>query len=384
MLSNDALYYPYINVRSVNWLKATLLCFPHVLRMVPENYLRNELPEMREFSEIVGASDRPLLQGVNVLDPTYEMAQYNFVHRLTSDFDRDPDFFLREFSRDRAFRDHGSGGDWFVPIHRGKFSPVLKSFLFERQLAWQPTHADGANHTYETYQRRRRDDDWILVHPRLGQAIMSTIAAVVAAEQGCDILTELGSVHSALASKQTAAIYDHFIRGELSQQVDNNPTNSVIQFVFMTKFNLDALSAADVAKLSQEREGLYQLKEAVKPMLKHFPSIAGDARKYELLKEASELVVSEWRKKSASFSSLAKGVFSADTIMSQDVANYVAAGASSGAMLGSMGFTVLSAGAGLVVGVILQTVQRYRSLTNSPYKFLTTLEANGATVIASA
>jgi hypothetical protein len=81
---------------------------------------------------------------------------------------------------------------------------------------------------------------------------------------------------------------------------------------------------------------------------------------------------------------MAKRVFSADTIMSQDVANYVAAGASSGAMLGSMGFTVLSGGAGLVVGVILQTVQQYRSLTNSPYKFLTTLEASGATLIASA
>jgi hypothetical protein len=96
------------------------------------------------------------------------------------------------------------------------------------------------------------------------------------------------------------------------------------------------------------------------------------------------MVISEWEKQKASFSRLAKGVFSADTIMSQDVSNYVAAGASSGAMLGSAGFTVLSAGAGLVVGVILQTIQRYRSASNSPYKFLTKLEATGATLIGSA
>ena len=33
-----ALYYPYIHIRSENWLKATLLCVPAVKRIVPENY----------------------------------------------------------------------------------------------------------------------------------------------------------------------------------------------------------------------------------------------------------------------------------------------------------------------------------------------------------
>jgi hypothetical protein len=101
MPSTDALYYPYINVRSINWLKATLLCFPHVLRMMPRDYLRTESPEMREFSEVLGPSDRPLLEGVDVLDFPYQMAHHNFLHRLSLDFERNPDFFAREFSRDR-------------------------------------------------------------------------------------------------------------------------------------------------------------------------------------------------------------------------------------------------------------------------------------------
>ena len=33
-----ALYYPYIHIRSENWLKATLLCVPAVKRIVPSNY----------------------------------------------------------------------------------------------------------------------------------------------------------------------------------------------------------------------------------------------------------------------------------------------------------------------------------------------------------
>jgi hypothetical protein len=125
------------------------------------------------------------------------MAHHNFLHRLSLDFERNPDFFAREFSRDRAFRDYGPSGDWFVPIHHGKFSPALKSFLLERGLAWQPIDTIGPPNPYQT--RRWSETKWILVHPRMGQAIMSTIAAAVAAEKGCDILTESGRVHSVLS-----------------------------------------------------------------------------------------------------------------------------------------------------------------------------------------
>jgi len=95
MIPKDGLYYPYINVRNVNWLKATLLCFPHVLRMVPQGYIRNEPSEMREFAEILGTSNRPLLQAVNVREPQYEPVQHQFLNRLRSDFEQDPDFFIR-------------------------------------------------------------------------------------------------------------------------------------------------------------------------------------------------------------------------------------------------------------------------------------------------
>ena len=38
-LDRDALYYPFIHITDVNWLKATLLCFPGVRRMVPQSYV---------------------------------------------------------------------------------------------------------------------------------------------------------------------------------------------------------------------------------------------------------------------------------------------------------------------------------------------------------
>ncbi len=229
MIPKDGLYYPYINVRNVNWLKATLLCFPHVLRMVPQGYLRNESPEMREFAEVLGASDRPLLQAVNVREPQYESAQHKFLNRLRADFEREPDFFIREFSRDRAFEEHGEDRDWLLPIHEGKFSYVLKDFLLQNGLAWLPSQ----NQWSRTF---RRNEDWVLVHPRLGQAIISTIAAAVALENWCDVVTESGGVHSALSNRQPSAIYDHFIKRETDLPVDPQPETSVLQFVFLTRY----------------------------------------------------------------------------------------------------------------------------------------------------
>ena len=140
MIPKDGLYYPYINVRNVNWLKATLLCFPHVLRMVPQGYIRNEPSEMREFAEILGTSNRPLLQAVNVREPQYEPVQHQFLNRLRSDFEQDPDFFIREFSPDLASESPGDNQDWLVPIHEGKFYYMLKNFLLEKGLAWIPSN----------------------------------------------------------------------------------------------------------------------------------------------------------------------------------------------------------------------------------------------------
>ena len=61
ILDRDALYYPYIQIRDVNWLKATLLCFPQVRRMVPPWVKLHEQPENEEFRKVLGPRNEPLL-----------------------------------------------------------------------------------------------------------------------------------------------------------------------------------------------------------------------------------------------------------------------------------------------------------------------------------
>ena len=52
----DALYYPYIHVRDPQWLKATLLVFPHVKRMVPPNFKTEDESEIQEFMGFEGCA----------------------------------------------------------------------------------------------------------------------------------------------------------------------------------------------------------------------------------------------------------------------------------------------------------------------------------------
>ena len=59
-MNDHALYYPYIHIRDVNWLKATLLMFSQVRRMVPATFTPSDTPAVEEFAEYKPGLD-PLL-----------------------------------------------------------------------------------------------------------------------------------------------------------------------------------------------------------------------------------------------------------------------------------------------------------------------------------
>ncbi len=48
--ANGALYNPYINIKDVNWLRANLLMFPYVERMIPMDFLPEDNEAVKKFS----------------------------------------------------------------------------------------------------------------------------------------------------------------------------------------------------------------------------------------------------------------------------------------------------------------------------------------------
>src|SRR4051812_22956966 len=86
MLDRDALYYPYINVQDVNWLKATLLCFPQVRRMVPPGFDINDTKEIESFYRTNGPRG-PLLFTEYTNQPSANQAQEVLFAKIASQED---------------------------------------------------------------------------------------------------------------------------------------------------------------------------------------------------------------------------------------------------------------------------------------------------------
>ena len=68
----DALNYPYIRVRSIDWLKRTLLLFPHVARVRPARDAPPDDPQIDVFTRIEGSMQLPLLRAVELDDVTWD------------------------------------------------------------------------------------------------------------------------------------------------------------------------------------------------------------------------------------------------------------------------------------------------------------------------
>jgi hypothetical protein len=66
-----ALYYPYIHIRSEDWLKATLLCVPVVKRLIPENY------DPEDTGNIAPYAKNLLRRSASTIDKNTDEATYN-------------------------------------------------------------------------------------------------------------------------------------------------------------------------------------------------------------------------------------------------------------------------------------------------------------------
>src|ERR1700730_137774 len=96
----DALNYPYIGIRSADWLKRTLLIFPHVARMTPFSDAPADDPDIEEFRRQVGRRG-PLLRSANLWPPHVESAQTELIRELDLLLHASGDDLLKRFQRRR-------------------------------------------------------------------------------------------------------------------------------------------------------------------------------------------------------------------------------------------------------------------------------------------
>lgn len=364
LVDRGALYYPFIHVRDEKWLKATLLCFPFVDRMVPEGYEVNDGDVAAFFARKEGRWGRTMLGRRDLDDPATEHARSVLLQKLREDVVA---LDLRErFSRKGAKDGPYSDGENAFQIHEYKFGGALLEFLLEHDLAWPPTNPVRGNAR------------WWAVHPVLGEAIMSTNAVALAKAHDLEIVTSDGPIHQGLLGSTAAEVYDILVRRQVFglPRPDTEKVNDLLQFVIVSAFDLDRLSLDDIAEMNRERSDLSALKAALLARVEDVGAVPDKEVWNDLLAVRAREVVEEWGDRKSILHRVsradAKELAGEFKSVLQDVAPAAVTGGATAALVGAL--------PGLAVGIIFGAVSVIRNWREAqlPYRFLSRLVKKGA------
>lgn len=147
-MSNNALYFPYINCPKSDWFNRVLLYWDSVQSIVPEEVLRGSGNLSNHMSKLISSGL------VQTIDPSqYVAMDQNFFQRFIRYLEeKTPQMRRTMFERIHRSKMISS------PVHIGKMGLELVDFLTDRQLA------------------RQDNGSWIQVEPRIASAYMTYLA----------------------------------------------------------------------------------------------------------------------------------------------------------------------------------------------------------------
>jgi hypothetical protein len=372
----DALNYPYIHVRDIEWLKRTLLIFPHVVRMLPYgDHSPFDDPAILPFCRIEGRRG-PLLRPANTYAPPVLEAQKALIKDIKRDLKKDPVKFKRKFGPASARSALQQGGESYQ-IHSRKLLYELTHFLEQEGLAWRPSEADADGPEY------------IEFHPRLGEAIMSTLAFACAQNEGLQIVTEFPKLHGKVIGQTEKSVYQACLSDLPPHSEDIG--EDAVQFLVYRRCDPAKLTAERLAALSNEWEALAGFREALQKGATRIPKGIGDEGiREKYLNDVVNDVYRKWECDRANLSNFVSEIFGEGALaqpgkllekLAEKAFTPVAAGGGAGIIGSLTQGGLIGAAAGFVVGLVTYAGTTWAKLKKkekeSPFRYLTLLEKSG-------
>jgi hypothetical protein len=274
-----ALYYPYIHIRDANWLKATLLWFQQVRRIVPEQFTLKDSAEIREFRDVAGPAG-PLLIDARLFEEPVRQARTNLLKQIEDNLDT----IVKKYSKNRT---PAKLTDAFQ-VHRYKLldgpnGDQLPDLLIQHQLAWTSRTSKDANL-------------WLSMHPQLGKAIMSVLALAIAKNEGLDIVTSNESVHDTLLAERENDVFDALLDlpRKASAAADEDLADDLAQIVLTTQFDYTMLNAKHIKTLLDEKKDLKNFRQRVGEIVSDIPAGIGVAERERRLIDKKNEILHEW------------------------------------------------------------------------------------------
>jgi uncharacterized protein with von Willebrand factor type A (vWA) domain len=315
-------------------------------------------------------------------------AQSALLGKLQNDV-QDPEFRAR-YSAPEARRKL-SHDDLGVQLHRYKIDPEIVSVLEQSGLGWKPTKYEPTDPDGQNY---------IEVHERVGEAIMSVIAIACAEHHNANIVAEPRSeaLHRCLVERRLREVYDAWLHPDLYLDPPMNQSGErVFDFMLEWACDINSLAASDIAELGEDRA-------AIDALLTELQRQAGTIRLDpgpdldEALQQLISEVLKTWQQERSQLARFGKellggGLLKPGTefltkVTEKAVVPAAAAGAATvttGAIVGSLTMGgLIGAAAGLAIGVTAHVgtayIEAHRKGRTSPLRYITALTNAGVKI----
>ena len=279
-----ALYYPYIHIRSENWLKSAILAFQKVNRIVPFLFTLADDEIIHPYSVLTGPDKRPLLDEARIHTERVEQAQkYLFEHLKEHEA-----ALLERYTEDCTPEEYRKGEKAFQ-LHRLKIlNPEFSDWLLNKKLAWNAQEFE-----------ERDKFHWFTVHPRLGAAIMSVLALAIAKQDGLNVVTPSARAHQTLLANSEKHVLAKLLEMPISpddELREDVTVQELCQVVLATGFDLTRLKPEDIRDMvMQGGRELRKFYGNLGGFAANIPADLDDQERARRLGAKAEEVLEDWR-----------------------------------------------------------------------------------------
>jgi hypothetical protein len=274
-------------------------------------------------------------------------------------------------------------------IHQRKLTEELRRVLRDSGLAWDPVNREP----YDV------DAEYVELHPRVGEAVMSTIAVACALGEGLDIVGDKrsGHLHRCLIEKDQDAIYKTWLHPEpVSPKPEAATGEELFEFLVGFTCDLTRLTPEALASMGSDRDALRKLLSRLRERAGEVPRMDPGAEREQFFLDEVARILKEWERDRANMANFWSAFFgkglidtaakfaekAGDKVVGALVGGGIGAAAAGATTFASFATaSLISGGAGLVIGLAVHAgtsaAQARTRARDSHYRYLSILEQRG-------
>jgi hypothetical protein len=261
--------------------------------------------------------------------------------------------------------------------------------LFQNDLAWDPQNSHGLG--------------YVEMHPRLGEAVLATLAFACAKSEGLCLVTEFPQIYGRTIHRSKEDIFESSLG--LAPKVEGikeqaPEPGTLVEFVVHHHCDVSKLTPENLLALNKDWEAIGMFKDSLEKLAADIPPGIDDPKiLHQHLREKADQMFARWKRDNKNLPQRLKDLFVGDDeeaakvlekLVEKGIGGEAVSGGAIGALFGG-GLTshaLLGAGAGLALAVVVRMGKNILALKKKrredPFRYLTMMAKAGVSYVVSA